>query len=79
MLGQGLPMTDSFILTGLASSYHLKLTLNTAEQSGSYQESLSSFLTLQKQDLELFLQHLYQWIPRVYYAIAIIIGFAMVL
>ncbi len=79
MFGQGLSMTDAFIHTDLARSHHLRQTLNTAEQSGSYQQSLSSFLTLQKQDLELFLQHLYQWIPRVYYAIAIIIGFSMVL
>lgn len=79
MLGQAQAMTVAFTQSGLARSSHLIQVLNTAEQSGNYTESLLGFLQLQKSDLELTLQHYYQWIPRVYYALAIIIGFAMVL
>jgi len=79
MLGKGLSMTTAFSDSGLARSNHLLQVLNTAEVSGTYSESLTGFLALQKGDLDLALHHLYQWLPRFYYAVAILIGFAMVL
>jgi type II secretory pathway component PulF len=71
-LGQNL--TTALTQAGLVFSEELRLVLEVGEQSGRLVDSVRDRLVIQQQQLNLVAESYYEWIPRFYYALIVVVG-----
>jgi type II secretory pathway component PulF len=77
--GQGASVSQSLATSDLPISPEFKALLHTAEQSGDWTHAINRALKLQREELELRIDTLFDWVPRIYYALAAIIAITVIL
>ncbi|MEE4244292.1 MAG: type II secretion system F family protein [Kangiellaceae bacterium] len=78
MCEQGLSLTQSVNQSNLNVTDALKQILITAEASGNWQMAIQRHLELLNDTLELRLETLTDWLPRVYYAFVVLIALRVI-
>jgi type II secretory pathway component PulF len=77
--GQGNSVAQSLAASELPINHDFQAILHSAEQSGEWSSAIRRALQLQQQELELRIQNLFDWAPRLYYGLVAVIAIGVIL
>ncbi len=77
--GQGNSVAQSLAASDLPLSHDFQAILHTAEQSGEWSSAIERALQLQQQELEQSINQLFDWAPRIYYALVVVVAIMVII
>ncbi|NVK40645.1 MAG: type II secretion system F family protein [Oceanospirillaceae bacterium] len=77
-LGHGAPLVETLGMQGLLLEPSHRSSLMSAEAAGSLAAAIDHQLGLEAELLDLYLEAFYQWLPRIYYLLALSLGLGII-
>lgn len=77
--GQGMSVNNAIRQAKLPVSYEFLQILMTGEQSGRWEESIKSYLVQNELKLDLKIDSAFEWAPRAYYGLIVLIVIAVII
>ena len=76
---QGLKVSDAVMRSQLPIHPEFRHILITAEESGRWEYSVSKYLEENKRELDMKIDEIFEWTPRLYYMTVVIFALIVVL
>lgn len=77
--GQGNSVSHSLAAADLPISHDFQAILHTAEQSGEWSSAIDRALAIQQQELNQNIEQVFDWAPRVYYALIVVVAISVIM
>ncbi len=78
-INHGNSVSDALSNTGLLTSGELLQIIRSSEKSGRLSHALHHYLTLDQPQIDTSIDSVFTWIPRIYYAVIMLVGIAALL